>query len=153
MCTSQGMRNLFTTSQWREVHSHSQESRSSCVAFNCEDKHQNSFCSPFFPVAFIMKYDAIWCETSLWSAGVRCQDCRPFSPLCIPILLALVLCKHCSALTKTSPHSQHRFGCKPKMKHHGSYYGENSLHSKTKISVYHAVFPQFWQMSCNPLFE
>lgn len=105
----------------------------------------------FFPVAFIMRYDIIWCETSLWSVGVSCQGCGPRPPSCTPSLITLVLCKDSSAVTKTSLHYQHCFGCKPKTKHHASYYEENSLHSQHNTSVHHSFSSQFWQMLCNQL--
>jgi len=55
--------------------SHFQESRvSSHLMVTWEDKHRNYECPRLFlfSPSFIVQYDAICCEISLWSAWVSC---------------------------------------------------------------------------------
>jgi len=106
-------RNPFTASIVRQVVSHLQESRTpSHVKVTWEEKHYRSERPPFF------------CFLPFYILGSPVPAVSPPSPLCTPSLLtgrvsreaekALMLCEHCSAVTKIFLSYQRCFQHKPK---------------------------------------
>ena len=110
----------------RQVFSHPQESRApSCVMVTWEDKHHRSEHPPlsFFPSFICWAWCHMVWNIPLVSWGQLSRLC-PLPASCAPPASSLVgwgeeqkrpwLCKHCSAVTKTSLCYQHCFSTNPK---------------------------------------
>ena len=111
----------------RQAFSRLQESRApSCITVTWEDKHHHSKRPPFLllPSAFYAEHDVIGYGISLWSVGLSCPSCVPSQLFLhaqsthwwvgVTAEKALTLCKHCSAIMKTSLNYQHCFRHKSK---------------------------------------
>jgi len=127
--TKQGIHSLLPIS--RQGFSHPQDSRApSHITVTWEDKHHPV--TPNLPPFLLLspalhaKHNVIWHGISpSVSWGQLSRLCSPRNTLCTPSLLTsgagreaaktLTLCKHCSALTKTSRCYQHCFQDKPKI--------------------------------------
>lgn len=92
------------------------------------------FSKPSFPSVF---FCCIRCQMR-WTAQVSCPDCVPFQLPFTPNQLAvwaawkmeeaLMLCRHCSAISKTWVCHQHGFGHKSSIQHHKGCYEEGQFH-------------------------
>jgi len=134
----QGIQSLLPMG--RQVYSHLQESRAlSRVMITWEDKRHHSKSLPFLllspPLLYMLSMTPYGMEYPFGQLGSAVLAVSPPSFLCTSSLLTgrvvqeaekpLTLCKHCSAITKTSLYYQHCFQHKSKTQTHTSYYEVN----------------------------